>query len=86
MAIATMLDKNAVKSRMARDQFVAYLTAPREQTRPCIRTTACSYISALGSDQVVETLRSSSFRLQDVYDGRPLSIYIVIPPEKLESP
>ncbi len=85
MAIATHLDKGTVKSRMARDQFVAYLAAPHEQTRPCIRTTACSYVSALGSEQVLETLRASSFRLQDVYDGRPLSIYIVIPPEKLES-
>ncbi|HVS39333.1 MAG TPA: type IV secretory system conjugative DNA transfer family protein [Gemmataceae bacterium] len=85
LAIATMLDKDAVKSRMAREQFIAYLTAPREQTRPCIRTTACSYVSVLGSGQVVETLRASSFRLQDLYDGRPLSIYIVIPPEKLES-
>ena len=28
MAIAKMLDDNAVKSRMARDQFVAYLAAP----------------------------------------------------------
>ena len=72
MAIARMLDQGVVKSRMARDQFVAYLSAPHEQTRPCIRTTACSYVSALGSEQVVETLRSSSFRLQDVYDGKPL--------------
>ncbi len=85
MTVARMLDTNAVKSRMARDQFVAYLAAPHEQTRPCIRTTACSYVSVLGSEQVVQTLQSSSFRLQDVYDGRPLSIYIVIPPEKLES-
>jgi type IV secretion system protein VirD4 len=85
LAIATALDKKQVNSRMARDQFVAYLAAPHEPTRPCIRTTACSYISALGSEQVLETLRSSSFRLQDVYDGRPLNIYIVIPPEKLES-
>jgi type IV secretion system protein VirD4 len=85
MAIAMMLDRNAVKSRMARDQFIAYLAAPREQTRPCIRATSCSYLSALGSEQVVATLRASSFRLQDVYDGRPLSIYIVIPPDKLES-
>jgi type IV secretion system protein VirD4 len=85
LAIARMLDDNAVKSRMARDKFVAYLAAPHEQTRPCIRTMACSYINALGSDQVIDTLRTSSFRLQDVYDGKPLSIYIVIPPEKLES-
>ena len=85
LAIARMLDDNAVKSRMARDKFVAYLAAPHEQTRPCIRTMASSYINALGSDQVIDTLQSSSFRLQDVYDGKPLSIYIVFPPEKLES-
>jgi type IV secretion system protein VirD4 len=84
-AIAKMLDMNEVKSRMARDQFAAYLTAPHEQTRPCIRTMACSYMSALGSEQVVATLRASSFRLQDLYDGKPLTIYICIPPEKLDS-
>jgi type IV secretion system protein VirD4 len=85
MTIAKMLDEGVIRSRVARDQFVAYLNAPHEQTRPCIKTTACSYVSALGSEQVVETLRASSFRLQDVYDGKPLSIYIVIPPDKLES-
>lgn len=85
MTIAKMLDAGLVRNRVAWDQFVAYLNAPHEQTRPCIRTTACSYVSALGSEQVVETLRTSSFRLQDVYDGKPLSIYIVIPPDKLES-
>ena len=58
MAIAKLLDDDAVRSRMARDQFIAYLEAPWQQTRPCIRTMACSYISALGSEQVVETLRS----------------------------
>jgi type IV secretion system protein VirD4 len=84
-AIALALDKNHVKSRMARDQFVAYLAAPPEQTRPCIRATACSYINALGSEQVLETLRSSTFSLQDLYDGKPLSIFIIIPPDKLES-
>jgi type IV secretion system protein VirD4 len=85
MAIATMLDKDQVRSRMARDLFIAYLSAPPEQTRPCIKAMACSYVSALGSEQVLQTMRSSSFRLQDVYDGKPLTIYIVIPPEKLES-
>jgi type IV secretion system protein VirD4 len=85
LAIATLLDKNAVRSRMARDLFVAYLTAPAERTRPCTRSTASSYLSVLGSEQVLETLRTSSFRLQHFYEGRPLSIYIVIPPEKLES-
>jgi type IV secretion system protein VirD4 len=84
-AIAALIDNNMVKSRMARDLLSAYLAAPAERTRPCIRTMACSYLTAFGSEQVVQTVRSSSFRLQDVYDGKPLSIYIVIPPDKLES-
>ena len=85
LAIARLIDDKAVNSRMARNQFIGYLIAPPETTRPCIRSMACSYISALGSDQVVESLRPSSFRLQDVYDGKPMTIYIVIPPDKLES-
>jgi type IV secretion system protein VirD4 len=85
MEIAKMLDKGVVKSRMAREQFIAYLSAPPQQTRPSIRAMASSYVSALGSGQVVKCLQASSFRLQDVYDGRPLSIYIVIPPDKLDS-
>jgi type IV secretion system protein VirD4 len=85
LAIATMLDKYEVKSRMARDQFIAYLETPFDKTRPCIRTMACSYISSLCSDAVENCLRKFSFNLQDLYDGKPLSIYIVIPPDKLES-
>jgi type IV secretion system protein VirD4 len=85
MEIATMLDKDVVKSRMAREQFIAYLSAPSQQTRPSIRAMATSYVSVLGSGQVVKCLQASSFSLQDVYDGRQLSIYIVIPPDKLDS-
>src|SRR5262249_36925547 len=62
-----------------------YLAAPDEKTRPCIRSMACSFLSVLGSDAVIDAVRTSSFGLQDFYDGRPLSIYIVIPPDKLES-
>jgi type IV secretion system protein VirD4 len=85
LAIAQALDNNAVKSRMARDQFIGYLEAPYDKTRPCIRTTAISHISSLCSDAVEKCLEKSSFSLRDLYDGKPLSIYIVIPPDKLDS-
>jgi type IV secretion system protein VirD4 len=84
-AIATLLNNNMVKSRLARELLSAYMAAPEERTRPCIRATAATYLDALGSQQVVDTLRTPSFRLQDVHDGKPLSIYIIIPPDKLES-
>ena len=49
LAIARALDDGAVRCRMAHEQFVGYLAAAPEQTRPCIRATACSYVNALAS-------------------------------------
>jgi type IV secretion system protein VirD4 len=85
MAIARALDANAVPNRMAREQLVSYLAAPIDRTRPSIRTVACSYVNALGCANVAETLRASTFNLRDVMDGRRMSIFICIPPDKLES-
>jgi type IV secretion system protein VirD4 len=36
-------------------------------------------------DMVAEAIGSSSFSLQDLVDGSPLSLYIIIPPEKLDA-
>lgn len=83
--LATLLDKEEVVNKMARDEIVAYLSHPAERTRPSVRSTASTYIKVLGSREVAETLESSSFNLQDVVSGKPISIYIVIPPEKLDS-
>jgi type IV secretion system protein VirD4 len=85
LAIAKALDQRAVTSRFAYDQFVAYLAAPPEQTRPCIRSVACSYVNALCGQQADAALSASTFRLRDVYDGKPLTIYLIIPPDQLES-
>ena len=85
MAIATALDRGAVASHFARDQFIAYLNAPIDRTRPCIHTTACSHVNALCGEQAAATLAASTFSLRDLYDGKPLTIYLIIPPDKLES-
>jgi type IV secretion system protein VirD4 len=83
--LAVLLDTKAVSNPMARDEFVGYLSHPSKETRPSVRTTACTYIKALGSASVAEALGPSSFSLRDVVEGRPLTIYVIIPPEKLES-
>lgn len=83
--MATRLDEGTVGCRMAREQFIAYLTAPPERTRPSIHATACTYINPLASANVAETLCDSTFSLGDVVQGKPLTIFIVIPPDRLES-
>ena len=83
--LAVLLDKKEVLNPLARDEFVAYLSAPSDKTRPCIRTTACTYMKCLGSAVVAKSLEKSTFDLEAVLAGEPITIYLVIPPEKLES-
>src|SRR5262249_9549105 len=70
---------------LARDEFVGYLSAPSDRTRPCIRSTSLTYVKCLGSKSVARVLEKSTFALGDLLDGRPLTIYLILPPEKLES-
>ena len=83
--LAVLLDKKEALNPLARDEFVAYLSAPSDKTRPCIRTTACTYMKCLGSTVVAKSLEKSTFELESLMAGDPITIYLVIPPEKLES-
>jgi hypothetical protein len=50
-----------------------------------VLASAQSYMKAFLSERVVNTLTKSSFSLTDIVEGKPLSIYIIIPPDKLRS-
>ena len=84
--IAVRLDTEKEKmSRMAFDELVSFLCIPEKETRPCVLAFAQSYMKAFLSERVVNTLTKSSFSLTDIVEGKPLSIYIIIPPDKLRS-
>jgi type IV secretion system protein VirD4 len=84
--LAVALDtRKKTMSPLARDEFVAYLAAPSDKTRPCIRTTATTFVKCLGSSSVARTLERSTFSLNDLLHNKPMTIYLVLPPEKLHS-
>ena len=83
--LATILDAKATKSQLAHDEFVAYLNHPTDKTRPCVLSSATTFVKALGSPEVSKCLDSSSIDLADVVAGKPFTIYIIIPPDKLNS-
>jgi len=83
--LAALLDSRAVKSPLARDEIAAYLKHASERTRPSVLSTAVTYLKALGSQSVARSLERSTISLRDVVEGKPLSVFLVIPPEKLES-
>ncbi|MFO0821915.1 MAG: type IV secretory system conjugative DNA transfer family protein [Gemmataceae bacterium] len=84
--LAVALDtRKKTMSPLARDEFIAYLAAPSDKTRPCIRTTATTFVKCLGSSAVSRSLERSTFDLCDLLNNKPMTIYLVLPPEKLLS-
>ena len=83
--LAKLLDKNEVKSEDARQEFSIFLQNSERETRPSIQSTASQHLRLFGSQAVRRATDVSTFDLQDVIDGAPMTIYIVIPPTKLES-
>ena len=84
--LAKLVDNFGVRmGQMAHDEIVAFLNLPLQNTSPSVLATAASYIKALMSNRVAKTLENSSFSLRDIVEGKPISIYIIIPPDKLKS-
>ena len=84
--LAVLMDREGKQLReLAYQEFSSFLQLAERETRPSVLATAQSYIKTFNSERVAEMLEKSSFSLQDFADGKPLSIYIIIPPERLES-
>lgn len=84
-SLAVLLDtagKNM--NRMAYREIAAFLQMP-DITRGGVLATAVSYIKAFVSPTVSRVFDKSTFDLKDVVEGKPLSIYLIIPPDRLHS-
>jgi len=61
------------------------LTKAEPKVRASIISTAQCHLGFLRGGQTLEATNHSTLDINDVTNGEPLSIYIVIPPDKLES-
>lgn len=83
--LAVVLDTvGDVLNKSAKQEIAAFLQMP-DVTRGGVLATADSYLKPFLSERVEATLERSSFALTDVREGKPLSIYLIIPPDKLQS-
>lgn len=71
-------------NRLSRQNISSFLPIT-EQTRSGILSTAQSYLKVVNSDAALASLEDSKISLSDLRDGKPMTIYIVVPPDKLES-
>ncbi len=84
--LAVLLDTHGKKlPPFSYGAIAAFLQAASENTRPSILSTAHTYMRALNSEAVGKCLINSSIKLADVIAGKPLDVFLCIPPEKLKS-
>lgn len=67
------------------DQFVNFLNHEGDKVRTSVRSTAQQHMRIFASEQVQRVTAATSFPLEAVQSGAPLTIYLVIPPTKLIS-
>lgn len=83
--IARLLDSQTVKSPMAHRELAGFINQAERETRPSVLATATSYLKPFSSDQIADSVTRSSFALEDVIAGKPLTLYLIFPLDKLES-
>lgn len=82
--LAALVEGHENLNRLSRQNISSFLPIT-EQTRSGILSTAQSYLKVVNSDSALRSLSKSTISLDAVRRGDPMTIYIVIPPDKLES-
>jgi type IV secretion system protein VirD4 len=83
--IAVQLDQHKFRCALARRELAAYLSHESERCRPSVRSTAQTFVKSLGGEAVRRTLSRTTFDLNDWLRGEKLDIFLIFPPDKLES-
>lgn len=83
--LAVMLDTKAVHHPTAYAEVAAFLNHPERETRPSVQSSARQHFALFGSAAVRAATDRTNFDLRDLVEGRPLSLFLVVPPTKLLS-
>jgi type IV secretion system protein VirD4 len=83
--LAVILDTHGkTMNKMAHDEISAFLQTT-DVTRSGILSTALSYVKQFHSPRMAAALSNSTFDLRDIIDGKPMTVYMVLPVDKLRS-
>ncbi|HWE03470.1 MAG TPA: type IV secretory system conjugative DNA transfer family protein [Tepidisphaeraceae bacterium] len=87
LELAKLLDTEVPKNSFAYLGIASFLQLPENtaNTRFCVLSTAHSMLHAFRSSAIRATMGPSTVNLKDLMKGRPVTIYLVLPIERLSS-
>jgi type IV secretion system protein VirD4 len=84
--LAVLLDtKGKTMDAEAYQEISTFLSIRADVTRAGVLSTAQQYLRLFGSPTVQKAIEKTTFDLAKIRDGEPVSLYIIIPPNKLVS-
>jgi type IV secretion system protein VirD4 len=84
LELAKLLDTGKVPE-VAHGHIAGFLGLSERDTRPSVLGTVQQHIRIFRNPIVRAAMSKSSFDLDAIRDGRPLTVYLVIPPDKIRS-
>ncbi len=82
--LAVLLDSGRMTG-LAYNNIAGFLGLPERETRPSVLGTVQQHIRLFGTPAVMAAMAETSFDLASLRDGRPQTLYLVVPPSKLAS-
>lgn len=84
--LAVLLDSGRIRpDSLVAQEFENFIGHEAEKVRTSVRSTAIQHTAIFAGAEVSASLQRSSFSLRQVEQGSGLTIYLVIPPHKLEA-
>lgn len=88
LALASLLDRHgrsAALPAFVHEGFVNFLHHEAERVRTSVRSEAVALMRIFGSQRVQRATATTTLPLVTLADGGPASVYLVVPPDRLES-
>lgn len=86
--IAVALDLLTAKKdteSLAYRELAAFIHQSERETRPSVLASAGAYAKIFNVDRIIKTLEKSTIKLKDLIVGKPATVYLIIPSNKLHS-
>jgi type IV secretion system protein VirD4 len=84
-ATAVLLDTKSSMHPFAKQQLAGFLAHEADKVQPSVLSTAKQHMRIFASERVQRAVARTSFDLDKVRSGAPMTIFIVVPPTKLVS-
>ncbi len=83
-ALDFLTDKN-LKDTLSYRELSAFINQSERETRPSVLASAGAYVKIFNTDEIIKVVQKSTFKLKDIVDNKPMTIYLIFDVNKLHS-